>query len=320
METLEGRVLLSRSAGRVPAVDIQFELAQRYVSPQSGPVDLTVTRSPERAGGALTFKVETSALLDVPRVPGAIKRPPYGPQTLGPIASVSNGPGVSVVSWVMRTTGPNRSELPVVPIDGTYRFTPGQTSVTIPLRLNPSFVPLGDIGMDVVAYLPRSHGYTWWGAKHLTIVPRPDRIPPEVVSSSRSPQGITLTFSKAMDPAGVEDVNNYSVNGNPNATPMPPPAAGPIPLHGDPATGSPSTTDGGSSSAQPLALKSAVYDPTTRTVTLTPTDPLAVLGGYIVLVRSEHSAWQPSPTDTRPLTDLQGNALRYQPDGTAFGA
>jgi hypothetical protein len=49
------------------------------------------------------------------------------------------------------TTGIDASKLPIVPIDGTHPFLPGQTALTIPLHLNPDFPNTGQISLRVDA-------------------------------------------------------------------------------------------------------------------------------------------------------------------------
>ena len=288
-EALEGRMLLSRSARMAPSVIQDLQIVPEYVSPQSGEVDITVTRSPDGAGRAQRFSLGTTA------------RPVVPPATLP-------------TGWWRRsntipTTGRDPSALPIVPIDGAYQFEPGQTSLTIPLRLNPNYVPPGEIHLSVFAVQRGRMGPYASGnsGDALFIVTSPDRVRPEIVSSGHSPQAITLTFSKPMDPATVEDINNYQVTGD-----------GPL----EPSN---AWTKAGRGRREPwvqvmapsrirVTLESAAYDPATLTVTLTPTEPLT-LSGYSVF---PHSSDIPHPSGLReylpapgvkPLTDLQGNTL-----------
>ena len=46
----------------------------------------------------------------------------------------------------------------------------------------------------------------------LKIVASDPTLPPKVVSSFATKQGIVLSFNKPMDPVGASDVNNYSVS------------------------------------------------------------------------------------------------------------
>jgi Bacterial Ig-like domain len=278
-EALEGRMLLS-------GVD-NYELSQKYASPQSGEVDFTVTRSSAGANKALKFVVQTTASFDEP-LKQAIRGPqPYSRRIIGPTVAISS-PGTSsaTVTQTIRTTGRNHSALPIVPIAGTYRFAPGQTSMTIPVRMNPNFVPISNITLLVDALVPSPYSYNVAIPQELTIVPSPAQIPPQIVSSSVSPQAVTLTFSKPMNPATVEDVKNYWV--------------------------SVSASDG---SVQPVTLKSAAYDPATRIVTLTPTAPLNPANhvAFYDQIRPTSSLPtdppQPQWNVAKPQTDLQGNPL-----------
>lgn len=190
---------------------------------------------------------------------------------------MSESAGQRVVSRSLRTTGPDPSALPIVPIDGTYRFAPGQTSLTVPVRLNPNFVPTGKILLQVIAYLPRSHAFAWLGASSLEIEPSADQVPPEVVATGLSPRGISLTFSQPMDPASVEALGTYEVTGRP---------------------------DGGIDlSEHPVTLETAVYDPATRTVTLSPTSPLTTENYAYFLRLPDSPASLPTDLLGNPLTD-----------------
>ena len=266
---------------------VYTELSQGFVSPQSGEVDFTVTRPSAAANKALKFVVQTTATFDEP-LKQVLRGPqPYSRQIIGPTEGKSS-PGTSsaTVTRTIRTTGHNHSALPIVPIAGTYRFAPGQTSMTIPVRMNPNFVPVSAILLSVNAIVPPPHLYDVTFPPVLTILPSPAQIPPQIVSSRVSPQAVTLTFSKPMNPATVEDVKNYWVYVR--------------------------ASDG---SVQPVTLKSAAYDPATHTVTLTPTAPLNPANHVDFADYNSHTS--SLPTDPpRPQwflvesqTDLQGNPL-----------
>src|SRR4051794_17818781 len=95
-EALEGRMLLS-------GVD-NYELSQKYASPQSGEVDFTVTRSSAGANKALKFVVQTLASFDEPLKQGLRGPQPYGPRTIGPIESRSTaGASSPTVTRMIRT-------------------------------------------------------------------------------------------------------------------------------------------------------------------------------------------------------------------------
>jgi hypothetical protein len=297
-EALEGRMLLSRAARGAPHVSYTSQAAlavhysQDYVSPQSGEVYVSVTRSSYGANRALPIRIQTSAIVNDPAHPNSS---PY-----------------------IRTMGRNPSALPFVPIDGIYKFAPGQTILTIPIKLNPNYAAKGDILLDVVAR--SAHASSWMPGRFLSISTSPAEVPPELLSWTVSPQAITMTFSKAMDPATVEDINNYQIDGYLTLTGpavATPPAAvsrAPTPVSRAPGLPAPAPVPAPAPGPSPVtgivALKSAVYDPATRTVTLTPTEPLAP-------ATWTYDAWFPFGSYTtapggrvmKPLTDLQGNAL-----------
>lgn len=284
VEALEGRIVMSSIT---TGGSLRYVLDSYYVSPQSGTVNLTVSRSSPYAG-AIVFRVKTSGDLSTtnePRTPkgGALR---FDHRTVGPVTCVSVGFGATggrVVSRSVRTTGRDPSFLPITPIDGTYQLQPGQASVTIPVRLNPRYaVPVpGNVTLDV-RVAERGSPYPWT-AESLSIASSPDQIRPLIVATSLATAtgAITLTFSKPMDPATVEDINNYLVTG-------------------------------GYSSPIEMNVKSAAYDPATRTVTLTPTGPLdpaltyslrTFVPGYV-----GHDG-KPQVIPAKPLKDLQGNTL-----------
>jgi hypothetical protein len=272
VEILEGRMVLSvsphlvaaaGSPGLVPVTGWPEDQPHYYVAPQMGEVDLVLTR-PAHAR-ALTIRVSTSASYNQTLPPNV--RPP---RVAGNVYMVSPGPNGTIVNRGLRMTGPNPSTVPFAPLKGSYRFAAGQTSMTIPIRLNPRFIPPGG-NADVEVFIndPTLWGDWGWLMNNvdLNFVASMDQIPPGVVGSSRTPGAITLTFSKPMNPATAGDVASYTVYG-PN---------GDI-FHPEP-------------------LKSAVYNPATETVTLTPAAPLTQ-SGYTVT----------TGVAGKSPTDLRGNA------------
>ena len=176
VETLEGRTVLdvsaSLSVGGIPFDMSKYGQPKSYLTPQSGEVDLTLTRPSAHARAALTVRVDTEGSSTQPLPLNA-----RTPRMTGNISSISSGPDGRTVERVLRTTGPNRSTLPIVPIQGNYRFAPGQTSLTIPIRLNPRFIPPnGNTDLLVEVYDPTVHSYAYYAEwMHLNIVASVDQ-------------------------------------------------------------------------------------------------------------------------------------------------
>jgi hypothetical protein len=163
------------------------------------------------------------------------------------------------------------------------------TTETVRIPINSGATNSGTVPVWIVA--TATSGYSIGPAVYL--VSGPDAVPPtmtsaQVINFGRHASGIAITFSKPMAPATVENVHNYSV----------------------------SSLQTGNTSLNPLALiapagyfmkigysalKAAHYDPSTRTVTLIPKQPLISSNGY--------SVQSPKRRPGHVLTDLEGNPL-----------
>ena len=195
------------------------------------------------------------------------------------------------------------------PVSATVTFGPGQTSQTlaIPVLSKPgsgtkvvhlTLAPSTDVPHGAAAYMSIMHG--------------PDTTPPHVASTNLVTKGglvtgFQITFSKPMDSAQVQDVNNYVVQ-NPRTT-----------RH---VRGSAVTLAGA------VPLRSAVYDASTNTVTLIPAGRVRV-SQYFEIESSQLSqamtARSTSTTDVTklaimsPVADTSGNALDSNSDGIPDG-
>ncbi len=114
-----------------------------------------------------------------------------------------------------------------------------------------------------------------------------------------------MTFSKAMNPASVQDVHSYLLTPN-NSVSM-------SQLRTFLATGSL-----GSNPDRPIPLKAAKYDPSTDTVVLTPRTPLSS-GTTYQIGAGRSIARTHNPNRSGPLLDLQGNAIIEGPGGIGGG-
>jgi hypothetical protein len=145
-------------------------------------------------------------------------------------------------------------------------------------------------------------------------------LPPKVVSAQGTPQGIVLTFSKPMDPAGASYVNNYAVQAWSVKTHTTNSLLANAAFYGTLGVvqlGPAAST----SSVQAVRLKSAQYDSATHTVTLVPQRRLTYKGQLTVTQGpAARSAAGPRhhPHPSPRLTDVEGNPIdpEYNRPGT----
>ena len=117
-----------------------------------GEVDLTLTRPSPHARAALTVGVDTEGSYTK-----ALPLNARTPRMTRKHHQHLTSPNGRIVQRILSTTAPDRSTLPTVPIQGNYHFAPGQTSLTIPIRLNPRFIPPnGNTDVMVQVYDPTS--------------------------------------------------------------------------------------------------------------------------------------------------------------------
>jgi hypothetical protein len=168
-------------------------------------------------------------------------------------------------------------------------FQPGEASLTIPIHVPAVPAGFGSVQVTLGVQRPFMSFNNWPTVTGFTVFASADEVPPTIVATRLTPQGLALTFSKPMDASTVQNINNYDVVGNP-----------PMPALGK--------TVGNVRLPTPeaVALQAAVYDPMTQTVTLIPTKPLD-LASYTV---SSPGGWVDRPPTTPSpliLTDLKGN-------------
>jgi hypothetical protein len=179
----------------------------------------------------------------------------------------------------------------------TFQPTDSNMSVTIPLLINPQAtvdrsvnltlknLPTGGSGPDVLQ-------------SSLIITNRTDIVPPRILDLNLTARGsaitgISVTFSKPMDPGSVQDIRNYFIyqTNNQNLYEV-----------------------GGKS----IPLKSAVYDPLSMTVTLKPRRPLQTSVLYEISLNAYGKSGTGQSTPS-PVVDVAGNrvagSLPQVPDG-----
>jgi hypothetical protein len=156
-------------------------------------------------------------------------------------------------------------------------FPAGIVRITVPVPLAQLASPTGDthLGLNI-----QGGGLQVYGTnQQIYVVSGPDAIPPTItdvhtIQRGHKINGISMTFSKAMDPASVQNVRDYRLTPNFRAD------------------------------LRATALKSAQYDPATDTVVLTTRSPLNPRATYQI----GPPKWM-GFNGTEALVDLQGNAL-----------
>jgi hypothetical protein len=184
-------------------------------------------------------------------------------------------------------------------------FPPGQATETVSVPIhagapNPGLVP---IVLSVTH--PKRNGMA--NAATVYLVSGPAAIPPSIVNVRMVKKGIAVTFSKPMAPASVENVRNYSVEYTPSQE---------FSLADLTGVGLIQRLN---KAARPVALRRAIYEPSSNTVTLIPKVVLPPSGTYQISSPSSLRSKRARLHRAQPLTDLQGNALNLG-GGTAMGA
>jgi hypothetical protein len=187
-------------------------------------------------------------------------------------------------------------------VDQTVTFAPGQSLATATVPIIAGAPNPGEVD-ELLAINPVNATDPLAGnvlpiPLDLRIVASDPTLPPKVVSSFATNQGIVLSFNKPMDPVGASKVNNYSVF-----------------LVYPTSTGGVFGIDTKTKSlVKSLRFESAQYDPATQTVTLITKHPLPDFVGSTLTLsqvkRARRSVRTPHSSNVaRGLTDLQGNPI-----------
>jgi hypothetical protein len=189
---------------------------------------------------------------------------------------------------------PAGSSIPVVAASPALvqseTFPAGIASITVPLPLAQFANPTGNtvISLQILGGGPQVYARD----QQVDVVSSPDAIPPTItdvhtIQNGRKITGISMTFSKAMDPASVQKVRDYGLTANAGAH------------------------------SRATALKSAQYDPAADTVILTTRGPLNPRATYQIGTPKWFGF-----NGTKPLVDVQGNGLNeaFGGNGDADGA
>ena len=221
----------------------------------------------------------------------------------------------------LQQSGPRREAIPVcvttvdgpnggtaivgkqyLPINETLTFQPGETTKTISVPIVTGAENPGQVTVALQATALTSDAPT--AAIKITLDKRADMAGPRITRSrlivnSGQVEGITLTFSELMDRRTVERKANYTVWDYSHK-----------PTVGD--WFSTILTSGKKNAFQPIpvALKAALYDEMSKTVTLVPRRRLLVNGQYDVTSGFRAPFPNVKPRQGGPA-DLQGNLLGY---------
>jgi hypothetical protein len=296
---------------------------------------------PSRAFRAESFQLEGRLLLATPQaaIPVAVYPKSQATTTSGftpapaapPTEVVGQQDGAATVVFtrsesaraqqVRVTTDPSSPAVGVNvgAVNKTVTFPKYQRKVAVIVPIlagapNPGEV---DVNLDVT---PISPGVKISGPLQLKILASDATIPPTIVSVEGKPKGIVLTFNKPMNPAGASNLNNYALSWT--STHSKYDDIGPF-AHLIPGE---SWSPGMSVSSGSVRLKSARYDPATKSVSLITTREIRYSSLTTLNVSATvTSGVGPATTSRRPrdqsnlgpgLTDLAGNPIVANPGAT----
>jgi hypothetical protein len=280
-ELLEDRQLLSGGASLPASAAISFASEFFTASAQAG---------------------TASILLQNNLSPGADGLPTASPQQ----AYLSYGGGTAVPG------------VDYVPGGQTVSFSAGQSSDTIQLPLLPGSPSEGTRVVELE--LSTAPGGQPFAAAYLDITHNSDTTPPTVIATKALTKGpevtaFVITFSKAMAPGPIQNVNDYAIE--------------------DPRSIRPIRGAEWSVATRLLPLKSAAYDPTSHSVTLTLQKPTRKYPYFMIMDRQSfdmtndavaiaqektHSSPSPLLPQISPITDTTGNPLDSTHSGTPDGS
>jgi len=246
-----------------------------------------------------TYVSQRASQLDVTleRAPGPGRGHVEGPLTVDFTAALGSLP-------LSLLTAPDLSGQPFTPVAESVTFPASQTTVNVVVPINPgaSNPGLVPIALSVESpSRPRDKSSTT-----VYLASDPSAVPPSIVYVHMIKRGIAVTFSKPMAPATVKNVHNYAVKYSPSQQ---------FSVEDLTGVGLINTLN---TMSQPIALKRAVYDASTDTVTLIPKVSLPASGTYQIKSPASLAAKLDRPYKAQPLTDLDGNVLNS--NGMVAGA
>jgi hypothetical protein len=274
VEGLEGRALLSGLAAQLQNIQyISILTPGTYISQQVSGFDVTIHRAPSNG----------------PHNPADVPVTVHFTASLG-----STAPGGAPIAL------PASAGETFTPVDESLTFPAGVTDQTVHIPVNsgaanPGSVPIDlsisattpGISLNTTVEDPSTVVYLVTGPSALPPTP-PAMTNAHLIVHGDTVSGISITFSKPMAPASVENVRNYDVS-----------EQGPMEHGWDFIYMQPVSNR----TFLPTPFRAAHYDPATDTVTLIPRKPLKASAVYTI-----HN---PSPsTRQNTLTDLQGVPLQ----------
>jgi hypothetical protein len=191
-------------------------------------------------------------------------------------------------------------------VDQTVTFANGQSEAAVTVPILPGAPNPGAVDVDLIidpVGPPPTVGST--NMLDLRILASDPALPPKVVSTLLTDQGIVLSFNKPMDPVSASNAKNYTVTSANSHT-----SRGILSFGGL----LPGLFGRTSTAVNAMHPKSAQYDPATQSVTLIPKHK----GAYDVNAWGTLKLVNPAKTPARPghrsgatgsLTDLQGNLI-----------
>jgi hypothetical protein len=301
-EPLESRSLLTSLAAspvQMPAgEEITIQVPSPYVSERARMLDVTLVRQVDPGAGS-NSAAQAQALLAQPLTVELSLATMQVTSSTSPIASTgASSPRASLAAAQQSTAETLPLSAGPEPVQQAVTFPAGVATVTVPVPLTYSTSPAGNV--EIALHLQDLGSQVYAGDQQLYILNGADAIPPAITNvhmlmSGGKVTGISMTFSKAMNPASVQDLHSYLLTPN-NSVSM-------SRLRTFLATGSL-----GSNPDRPIPLKAAKYDPSTDTVVLTPRKPLSSTTTYQIGA-GRSVAMTNNPNRSGPLLDLQGNAI-----------
>jgi len=192
-------------------------------------------------------------------------------------------------------TSPATTAQQFTPVNQSITFPAGQATVNVVVPLNSGASNSGLVPIALSVDSPsRPMDKT---STTVYLASSPSAVPPEIVYVHMIKRGIAITFSKPMAPATVKNIHNYAVKYSPSQQ---------FSVEDLTGVGLINTLN---TMSQPIALKRAIYDPSTDTVTLIPKVSLPASGRYQIKSPASLAAKRDRPYKARPLTDLEGNAI-----------
>ena len=294
VEPLEGRSLLSAlvppSTAAQAGEQVAIQVPSAYISDLVDTLDVTLQRSAQPGGPGAAAAAQAQALLEQPlTVELSIVRTTLSTGGSDLIRGPNPASRQAALAQAKRTLAALResgklpaagSSLPPVamtpPFVQSATFPAGIVSISVPVTLAQLASRTGNTQLT----LSIQGGAQVYGmGQQIDVVSGPDAIPPTItdvhtIRSGHEITGISITFSKAMDPASVQDVRNYRLTPN-------------FGTH-----------------SRATALKSVQYDPTTDTVILTTRGALNPSATYQI-----GAGMGSGSNGAEGPVDLQGNAL-----------